>query len=62
MDLLHKRDFAASPYRSEREKLIAIKRWNVRKFFKLLGKEHRSVNFKSYDYKTVFNDFLIRYR
>ncbi|XP_008208426.1 speedy protein A-like [Nasonia vitripennis] len=36
MDLLHKRDFMASPYRSEREKLISIKRWNVRRFFKLL--------------------------
>ncbi len=38
MSSLGKRDFTASPYRSEREKVICISRWNVLKFFKLLGK------------------------
>ncbi|XP_023315035.1 speedy protein A-like isoform X2 [Trichogramma pretiosum] len=37
MDSLNRRDFVASPYRSEREKVICIKRWNVRRFFKLIG-------------------------
>ncbi|KAL7297444.1 hypothetical protein TKK_0009817 [Trichogramma kaykai] len=38
MDSLNRRDFVASPYRSEREKVICIKRWNVRRFFKLIDK------------------------
>ncbi|XP_058805659.1 speedy protein A-like [Phymastichus coffea] len=38
MNLLVKRDFAASPYKSERDKLIYVKRLDVRRFFKLLEK------------------------
>lgn len=44
MNLLHKRDFVASPYKSERDKLIYVKRMDVRRFFKLLGKCDHYIN------------------
>ncbi|XP_023248629.1 speedy protein A-like [Copidosoma floridanum] len=36
MELIKKKDFMMSPYKSERDKVIKIHRWNVRVFFKLL--------------------------
>lgn len=39
MDFYGKRDFGTSVCRSKRDKIICIRPWNVKKFFKLLGKQ-----------------------